>query len=180
MLPQFSAPLGPGVVAVSGGADSVALLHALADAGAGPLTIAHVNHQLRGRDSDDDASFVERLGWPCRTLVADIRALGGNLEAAARRVRYDWFEQVANEVGATWIATGHTADDQAETVLHRLVRGSGLQGLRGIAPRRGRIVRPLLGTTRAELQIYLATKNQPFRTDTTNFDTQFTRNRIRA
>ena len=171
---------GPGVVAVSGGADSVALLHALADAGVGPLTVAHVNHQLRGRDSDDDADFVERLGRPCRTLVADVRSLGGNLEAAARRVRYDWFEQVANDVGACWIATGHTADDQAETVLHRLVRGTGLQGLRGIAPRRGRVVRPLLGTTRADLLAYLAGKNQPYRTDATNFDPQFTRNRIRA
>ena len=127
---------GPGVVAVSGGADSVALLcvlHALAC----PLTVAHVNHGLRGAESDADEAFVRELakalGIECRVKSVDVAGLSGNLESAARRVRYAFFADVAAEVGAKWVATGHTADDQAETVLHRIVRGTGIQGLRGIA-----------------------------------------------
>ncbi|MCE9563407.1 MAG: tRNA lysidine(34) synthetase TilS [Planctomycetes bacterium] len=123
----------PAVVAVSGGADSVALLRALAACRTGVLTVAHVNHQLRGAESDADEAFVRNLaaelGLQCRVKSLDIAALGGNLESTARRVRYEFFAGL----GAAWIATGHTADDQAETVLHRLVRGTGIQGLRGIA-----------------------------------------------
>jgi tRNA(Ile)-lysidine synthase len=104
----------------------------------------------------------------------------GNMESEARRVRYKWLADVAGEVGAGWIATGHTADDQAETVLHRLIRGTGLQGLRGIAGVRETIVRPLLALPRTDLLDYLTTLGQPFRTDSTNADTAFTRNRIRA
>jgi tRNA(Ile)-lysidine synthase len=132
---------GSGVVAVSGGADSVALLRALCACGV-PLTVAHVNHELRGADSDADESFVRELcgtlGVACVVKAADVAALaaGGNLESTARRVRYDFFAEVAAEVSAAWVATAHTADDQAETVLHRLVRGAGLQGLRGIASAR--------------------------------------------
>jgi tRNA(Ile)-lysidine synthase len=127
------------VVAVSGGADSVALLRALRACGV-PPTVAHVNHKLRGGDSDADEAFVrelcDSLGVPCVVKAADVAALatGANLEATARRVRYDFFAEVATEAGAAWVATAHTADDQAETVLHRLMRGTGLQGLRGIAP----------------------------------------------
>ena len=130
---------GAGVVAVSGGADSVALLRALADVRHGLLTVVHVNHQLRGAESDSDAGFVQNLagelGLPFRLREVNVAAEadGDNLEATARRVRYAFFAEVAAEVGAEWIATGHTADDQAETVLHRLIRGTGLQGLRGIA-----------------------------------------------
>jgi tRNA(Ile)-lysidine synthase len=202
------------VVAVSGGADSVALLRAL-HACAGPLTVAHVNHKLRGAESDADEAFVRELcatlGAPCRVRAVDVAALaaGSNLESTARRVRYEFFAEVAAEVGAAWIATGHTADDQAETVLHRLVRGTGLQGLRGIAPVRGQrtedrgqnerqagcsglisdlcplssvlcpLIRPLLTVTRAEVLEYLAALNQPFREDSSNADPRFTRNRIR-
>jgi len=132
---------GPGVVGVSGGADSVALLRALRACDV-PLTVAHVNHKLRGSDSDADEAFVRALcaslGVECRVTAVDVSALaaGDNLEATARRVRYDFFAEVAREVGAHWIATAHTADDQAETVLHRLIRGTGLQGLRGIAAER--------------------------------------------
>ncbi len=125
---------GAGVVAVSGGPDSVALLRALAEVGAGPLTVAHVNHQLRGAESDADEAFVQELavglGLPFVSTRIAIPA-EENLEGAARRLRYDWLNEIA--AGANWIATGHTADDQAETVLHRLIRGTGLQGLRGIA-----------------------------------------------
>ncbi len=129
---------GPGVVGVSGGADSVALLRALHACGI-PMTVAHVNHKLRGADSDADEAFVHELcatlGVECRVKAADVAALaaGENLESTARGVRYEFFAEVAKEGGAAWIATAHTADDQAETVLHRLVRGTGLQGLRGIA-----------------------------------------------
>jgi tRNA(Ile)-lysidine synthase len=125
-------------VGVSGGADSVALLRAL-HACSMTLTVAHVNHKLRGADSDADEAFVRELcttlGVPYRVTAVDVaaRASGDNLEATARRVRYEFFAEVAREVGAAWIATAHTADDQAETVLHRLIRGTGLQGLRGIA-----------------------------------------------
>jgi tRNA(Ile)-lysidine synthase len=188
---------GPGVVAVSGGADSVALLRALIAAGAGPLTAAHVNHGLRAAESDADEAFVrglaERLGvtWCVARLdVAKMAAdAGANLEATARRLRYDWLAEVAADVRAKWVATGHTADDQAETVLHRLVRGTGLQGLRGIAavkagpgrePWAAAVIRPLLTVTRAEVLGYLASLNQPYRTDSSNADPRFTRNRIRA
>ena len=130
---------GPGVVAVSGGADSVALLRALCAVPLKGLVVAHVNHRLRGADSDADEAFVRELctalGAECRVKSADVAALaaGDNLESTARRVRYEFFAAVAKEIGAAWIATAHTADDQAETVLHRLIRGTGLQGLRGIA-----------------------------------------------
>ena len=180
----------PGVVAVSGGADSVALLRALA-AGGFAITVAHLNHQLRGDESDADEAFVcdvaMSLGVGFRSARIDVAKEGGNLEATARRVRYAFLDGVAAEVGATWIATGHTADDQAETLLHRLLRGTGLQGLRGIAVQRPpavagglSIVRPLLTFTRSEVVAYLTSLEQSFRTDSSNADLRFTRNRIRA
>ncbi len=172
-----------GVVAVSGGADSVALLRALVECGA-KVVVGHVNHQLRRDESDGDERFVvelaNTLGVPVRMVRVNVADLGGNMESTARRVRYDWLASVAAEAGADWFATGHTADDQAETVLHRMIRGTGLQGLRGIAGVRDSILRPLLTVTRADLLDYLASLRQPFRTDSTNADTAFTRNRIRA
>jgi tRNA(Ile)-lysidine synthase len=184
----------PGVVAVSGGADSVALARALHEAGCGPLIIAHLNHGLRGEESDADEVFVRNLalslgsGFLSARIDATKEAAGANLEATARRLRYEFLQTTADEAGAGWIATGHTADDQAETVLHRLIRGTGLQGLRGIA--RGalrsadsasrRTVRPLLSITRSEILDYLASLDQSYRTDSSNSDRRFTRNRIRA
>jgi tRNA(Ile)-lysidine synthase len=199
MLPEVSAGV---VVAVSGGADSVALLRALDDArnlrSPLPLVVAHLNHQLRGTESDADEEFVAGLvaqlvaeGRPslslCRTRldVAGLaRAEGANLEAVARRERYRWLVDTARAHGIRWIATGHTANDQAETVLHRLLRGAGLRGLRGIALQRELepglfVVRPLLMTTRAEILDYLQGLGQPFREDASNCDPRFTRNRIR-
>jgi tRNA(Ile)-lysidine synthase len=181
------------VVAVSGGPDSVALLRALRDArGAGPLVGAHLNHQLRGAESDADEAFVRDLcaglSLDCRCQRLDVRAAadaeGANLEGVARRLRYEWLARVAGEAGAGWVATGHTADDQAETVLHRLLRGTGLKGLRGTAPRRDlapgvALVRPLLAATRAEVMAYLGAAGQSYRQDSTNLDTALTRNRIR-
>jgi tRNA(Ile)-lysidine synthase len=191
-----------GVVAVSGGPDSVALLLALLalrkEPSAGPLVIAHLNHQLRGLESDGDEEFVcalharlaERVGpWlQLRCERLDVAAVAGerkeNLEAAAREIRCIWLARVAGEAGVSWVATGHTADDQAETVLHRLLRGTGLRGLRGIAHRRPlvpgiELVRPLLAVRRREVLAYLEQEGQAFREDSSNRDVRFTRNRIR-
>jgi tRNA(Ile)-lysidine synthase len=195
-----SAPPGtPGVIAVSGGPDSVALLRALLEvhtAAPGPLVLAHLNHQLRGAESDGDETFVCRLHEQCATITPvplmlrthrlDTRALaaGDNLESAARRLRYDWLTAVARATGATWVATGHTADDQAETVLHRLVRGTGLRGLAGIPERRDLapgvlLLRPLLQVRRTEVLAFLQRVGQEFRVDSSNEDRGFTRNRLR-
>jgi tRNA(Ile)-lysidine synthase len=184
------------MVAVSGGPDSVALARAAVlarGAGAGRLVLAHLNHGLRGAESDADEAFVAELAARlpgvelCRArldLAAEARRLGANLEATARRFRYGWLADVArrNEMGR--VATGHTADDQAETVLHRLLRGTGLQGLRGIALRRElvpgvELVRPLLGVSRADVLTFLESLAQPFREDSSNRDLRHTRNRIR-
>lgn len=190
---------GVGVVAVSGGPDSVALLRALVALGlatdARSLVMAHLNHQLRGEESDADEAFVRTLhaALPAANLVlrcdrldvaARARAEGVNLEDMARRLRYDWLTRLATEAGASWVATGHTADDQAETTLHRLLRGAGLKGLRGIAPRRPlapsiELVRPLLAVTRAEVLAYLKAEGQEHRQDSSNADLHRTRSRIR-
>lgn len=185
----------PGVVAVSGGADSVALLRAFHQLGGRPLVVAHFDHGLREAESDADAAFVAdlagRLGVPYRLGRGKLSADAPGLEAAARRQRYDWLAEVVADCGAGWVATGHTADDQAETVLHRLIRGTGLHGLRGMSDRSplpvsGRglgggdwLLRPLLTVTRADVLAYLASLNQPYRDDSTNADPRFTRNRIR-
>jgi tRNA(Ile)-lysidine synthase len=178
---------GPGVLAVSGGADSVALLRALAS-GPGDLVIAHLNHRLREADSDADADFVAGLcpHVPHRIEAIDIRAAaaGENLEAVARKLRYDFLVRAARETRATWVATAHTLDDQAETVLHRLIRGAGLRGLRGIAERRELapgvlLIRPMLTVSRIEVIAYLREIGQAWRKDATNQDPAFTRNRIR-
>ncbi|MBO0697358.1 MAG: tRNA lysidine(34) synthetase TilS [Zavarzinella sp.] len=184
-----SSASGPGVVAVSGGADSVALLRALADdPPVSDLVIAHLNHRLRGAESDADAAFVAGLfpNLPHWSESIDVAAAarGDNLEDTARRVRYDFFARVAREGGAGWVATAHTLDDQAETVLHRLIRGTGLRGLRGIAECRElapgvRLLRPLLTLSRADVIAYLRALGQPWREDATNRDPAFTRNRIR-
>ena len=183
-------PPGAGVVAVSGGADSVALLWALVAVSEGPLIVAHLNHRLRGDDSDADEAFVRALAADLRLDFRgeriDVRAAaaGDNLESVARRLRYDWLARVARESGASWVATGHTADDQAETVLHRLLRGTGLRGLAGIPRRRELapgivLVRPLLTVRRAEVLGYLAQLGQTYRDDQSNWDRRYTRNRLR-
>ncbi len=187
------------VIAVSGGTDSVALLRlALAVRAADtPLIVAHLNHRLRGAESDDDEEFViglhARLAHVApnlflRTERLDVAALAraerGNLEATARSARYRWLAEVARETATSWVLTGHTANDQAETVLHHLLRGAGLQGLRGIAERRPldentSLVRPLLGALHDDLLAYLHHLGQDAREDSSNRDLQFTRNRIR-
>jgi len=191
-LATLGASAGGIVVAVSGGPDSVALLRALVDCRTGPLVVAHVNHQLRGAESDADQQFVadlcQRLGCAVHAeqipVAAQAQTTGDNLEGCARRARYDTLLSVARTAGCRWIATGHTADDQAETVLHRLIRGTGLQGLRGIAARRPLapaidVIRPLLDVTRSEVLAYLDAVQQPYRLDSSNAELRFTRNRIR-
>jgi tRNA(Ile)-lysidine synthase len=181
------------LVAVSGGADSVALLRALAalkTGGAGRLCAAHLNHQLRPDAADDERFVVDlcgRLRVACeveRVAVARLAEESGDgIEAAARRARYRFLEQVAGRLGARFVATAHTADDQAETVLHRILRGTGIRGLAGMARVRplghATLIRPLLGVRRTELLAYLDSLAQPYCRDPSNLDLRFTRNRIR-
>ncbi|MBC8350951.1 MAG: tRNA lysidine(34) synthetase TilS [Planctomycetes bacterium] len=183
----------PILVAVSGGADSVALLRGLRTL-AGPagsaLVVGHFNHRLRP-DSDDDVDFVrdlsETLGVPCDIGVANEElavTAAGSLEQAARDARYEFLKAASRKVGARYIVTAHTADDQAETILHRIVRGTGIRGLAGIPACRELVpgvtlVRPLLAVRRSEIVEYLHELGQVFRTDSTNSDIRFTRNRIR-
>ena len=181
------------LVAVSGGGDSVALLRAMTALGMGGqrrICVAHLNHQLRP-DSDEDQRFVvelcRRLGVTCeveRVAVDRLAAQSGDgVEAAARSARYQFLEQTAGRLGARFVATAHTADDQAETILHRIIRGTGLRGLAGMARVRplghAALIRPLLGFRRAELRAYLDALGQPYRHDQSNADRRFTRNRIR-
>ena len=174
--------------AVSGGADSVFLLHVLAHI-APRLNVtlagvAHLNHKLRGEASDADERFVAGLagglGVPFFRAEARVMEAGGNLEQAARRARIKFFETLIREGKADRIATGHTRDDQAETVLFRMLRGSGLAGLAGILPVTGEhLIRPLLETTRAEIEEFLTARGIPWREDASNADHRFARNRIR-
>lgn len=181
-------------VAVSGGADSVALLRILLELRAGlgiVLFVAHFNHQLRGEDSDADEQFVADLArqhdLPFFAGRGDVRAYAAakklGIEHGARDLRYDWLLNVAREQRLEVVATAHTADDQAETVLMKFLRGASTRGLAGIHPllqRNGvRIVRPLLQTKRSEVEQYLTSIDQPWREDHTNLDAQHTRNRIR-
>ena len=181
------------LAAVSGGTDSVALLRALTairGQGKGRICVAHLNHQLRP-DADDDERFVvelaRRLELTCEVQRAAVERWaaqsGDGLEAAARSARYHFLEQTAGRLGARFVATAHTADDQAETILHRIVRGTGVRGLAGMARVRPlghtTLIRPLLEVRRKELRAYLDTLDQPHRHDPSNADLCFTRNRIR-
>lgn len=175
----------PLVLAVSGGADSMAMLHGAARLGRYPLTVAHLDHGLR-RDSADDAAFVAdvaaALDLPAAVHRTDVAALarveGLSIEEAGREARYRFLHEVAGDDGL--IATAHTLDDSAETVLLNLLRGSGLSGVTGIPPRRGRVVRPLLHARRAELRKLLDEGGQAYRDDPSNDDPAFLRNRVRA
>ena len=190
--------------AVSGGADSVALLCLLLELRAElgiVLSVAHVNHQLRGEESDEDARFVAELARQHqlelhvreapvdrRQSPGDSAAKSSGIEAAARELRYGFFRQLAREGRVTKIATAHTLDDQAETVLLRIFRGTGIRGLSGIHPRIafgeqgrafGELVRPLLGFRRSALQEFLRERGQSWREDSSNRDIAFLRNRVR-
>ncbi len=185
-------------VAVSGGADSVALLRLLLELRGElgiVLSVAHVNHKLRGDESDEDERFVAQLA---RQHGLDLHVCDGpvggkhrsktGIEAAARELRYGFFRQLAREGRVAKIATAHTLDDQAETVLLRIFRGTGVRGLSGIHPRIvfeeqgrtfGEVVRPLLGFRRAALMEFLRECGQGWREDASNRDVAFLRNRVR-
>jgi len=183
------------LVAISGGADSVALLLGLCELSAEwelHLTAGHLDHGLRGADSAADAvwvkNFCDRLSVPCVIERQDPGELEPDtkqtLEESARRARYDFLERTAVKLDCTEIAVAHTADDQAETVLHHILRGTGISGLRGIPRQRElspklRIVRPLLDIRRVHIENWLTERNQDFRKDASNRDPAFTRNRIR-
>jgi tRNA(Ile)-lysidine synthase len=177
------------VVAVSSGADSVALMHLLSRLGAEQgfsLVVAHVHHGLRA-EADSEQRFVEELaaalGHPCYSSRVDVRGLaaqeGRTLEEAGREARYRYLQHLCRELGAQRIATAHHRQDQAETVLLHVLRGSGLRGLQGMLPRRGNLVRPLLDCTRAEIEDYLRAQGLRWCSDASNLDLRFLRNRVR-
>ncbi|GJL63898.1 MAG: tRNA(Ile)-lysidine synthase [Nitrospirales bacterium] len=180
------------LISVSGGPDSVALLsllHTMREKWNLTLSVVHFDHGLRGRESDEDARFVaclcEELGIPCSVeslyvQMADVQTLGSGLQAYARNMRYQHLFRIAVETGATKIATGHTLDDQAETVVMRMVRGAGTAGLCGIpAIRESHIIRPLLRTRRETLLAYLQEQGLHYRVDSSNQKFMYLRNRIR-
>jgi tRNA(Ile)-lysidine synthase len=178
-------------VAVSGGADSVALAHVLVELSKrGRWVLAgliHVDHRLRGAESDGDAQFcrdlAQRLEMPIEVVRVDVAAHAArhrqSVEVAARELRYRAFDEAAARLSATVVVTGHTADDQAETVLLRLFRGAGLRGVSGVRWRRGAYARPLLDERRHDLRAYLRDVGAPFREDSSNADRTIARNRLR-
>ena len=188
VLEEVGLQAGTGVVvAVSGGVDSTVLLDVLDGLGY-QLHVAHLDHALRP-DSADDSRFVadeaQRRGLPCSVERRDVNAYarteGLSLEEAGRRQRYAFLDQVADRIGAKFIALGHHADDQAETVLLRLLRGSGATGLGGMEiAREGRYLRPLLRVRRAEIEEYARQQGLRYREDPSNSDPRFLRNRVRG
>lgn len=178
-------------VACSGGADSTALLlllHNLSEQLGCVLAVAHFNHRLRGEQSDADEEFVrglaERLRWAFHVERADVRSAAqlarANQESKARELRYQFFQSLLDTGEGDRVAVGHTADDQAETVLHRLLRGAGTRGLTGIYPVvEGKIIRPLFEVRRAALREWLEASHEPWREDPSNQDLGYSRNRIR-
>ena len=180
-------PRGRLLAAVSGGPDSMALLHLLSElVPAGRLAVAHVNHRTRGRASEADEAFVKaaarRLGL--RFLAARLPKPKGPLsEEALREARYKALEGLAKKARATHVATGHTAEDQAETILLRIARGTGLTGLSGMPQERSlgatRLIRPLLSLSRSDVHHYLARHGIRSSTDESNRSLRYTRNRIR-
>ncbi len=182
LLPENTAVL----VAISGGVDSVVLVHLLLQRGQ-PLALAHANFQLRGAESDEDERFVHALAeeWKVPLYVKrfDTRAYaeehGRSVQVAARQLRYSWFEQLCKEHGWERLATGHNLNDSVETALFHWARGTGLSGMAGIPLRNGRIVRPLLFATRAEITAYAHSQGLAWREDSSNADLKYTRNALR-
>ena len=180
------------LVAVSGGVDSTVLLHLLVRAvrqGALPLelAVAHCHFQLRGAAADGDQAFAEALareaGLPFYTVRFDTLSHAGaqavSVEMAARELRYGFFKQCMAQDGWQACALAHHADDQAETLYLNLLRGTGLKGLRGMQPVQGAYIRPLLFARRAEIEAYAAAQGLTYRTDATNADDDYLRNRVR-
>lgn len=178
------------VVAVSGGPDSMALLHFLVNHCPElklQLIVVHINHCLRGEEADQEAAFVQKRaaewGVPAEIHRIEVGVLARDwkcsVQEAARRARYQLLEKVANLYRCQRIAVAHHADDQVETILENFLRGSGLSGLAGMYYRRGSIIRPFLGLTRDEIEVYLQENQIPFCLDSSNLKTVYLRNRIR-
>ncbi len=179
------------LAAVSGGADSVCMLHVLnclkSDLGF-KLACAHVNHGLRGAAADSDEQFVKslckKLGIKCYTKCTDVGALakelGLTVEEAGRKARYDFFAELKEKYGFCKVATAHNKNDNAETVLMRIIRGTGIDGLSGILYKReDGVIRPILDVSREQIENYCNVYNLEYCTDATNFDNDYTRNKIR-
>ena len=178
------------LVAVSGGVDSLALLYLLEQFSKElgyELFVAHLNHLARGKESDEDARFVgkeaDKLSLPFFIEEIDVARekphLKTSFQESARILRYRFLEKILLSIKGNKIAVGHTADDQVETVLMNLLRGAGLRGLAGIPKKRGHVIRPLLGCTRDELKLFLKKRNLPYRTDSSNNEKKYLRNKIR-
>ena len=178
------------LAAVSGGADSVCMLHVLLDLSKTldfSLCAAHFNHMLRGEEADRDEAFVkslcEELEIPFYSERGDVsgfaKSHGKSTEEAARIMRYAFLQDTAEKTGAAKIATAHNADDNAETVILNLVRGTGLTGLRGIPPTRDNIIRPILCITRQEVEAYLSSRGIEYVTDSSNLEDVYSRNKLR-
>ena len=179
------------LVGLSGGADSMTLLHVLLELrdelGLCRVAAAHVNHGLRGEEAARDEQFVRQYcaahEVPLFLCHADVaaaaQAAGQGIEETGRQIRYAFFAETAEKNGFTRIATAHTRSDVTETILLHMVRGCGLQGISGISPTRGQIIRPLLDCTRAEIETYCAEQKLAYVTDSTNTDTVYARNRLR-
>lgn len=178
------------IVACSGGPDSVALLFLLNQIKEKynlKLFVAHINHKLRGKESDKDERFVrdlaKRLNYSFYTKSFDVKMLAKkdklSIEECARRLRYDYLNKLSTRLKATKIALGHNADDQAETILMRLIRGAGSLGLSGIPPVSGKLIRPLLEVKRKEIEKFLRENKLLFRLDSSNLRKDYLRNRIR-
>ncbi len=188
------------VLAVSGGPDSIAMLEIINDIlrknikNTYNIIVAHLNHSLRGQESDQDAYFVldhcQKLGLNCIIKKLDInetaKQTGQSIETAARNARYDFLTGICREHNCRYLATAHHADDNAETILHRIIRGTGINGLAGIQPKRFAdnnnavtIIRPLLGLTRSRIEKYLVAQNVTSRYDSSNDSNDYTRNNLR-
>lgn len=174
------------IVGVSGGPDSSCLLDVLAILSPKlgfQLQIAHINYGLRGKDSDRDEALVREksaaYGLPISVLALQNIPKRGNLEENLRKIRYEYFESLRKELNFDLIAVGHTQDDQAETVLMRLLRGAGLDGLSAMRPRNGAIIRPLLATSRKMVEEYIEKQGISYVIDLTNNDTALLRNKVR-
>lgn len=178
------------VLGVSGGADSICMLHILdeyKDVLGISLYVVHVNHMLRGGAANEDATFVEnhcsKMGLDCRIVDVDVAKLakeeGMSIEEAGRVARYEAFDDVLEEIDADKIAVAHNVEDNSETVLLNLFRGTGIKGLTGISARREHVVRPVLCLTKSEINEYLKKKGIEYRTDASNESTEYTRNKIR-
>lgn len=178
------------VLGVSGGADSLCLLimlHKIAQEYNLTLTVVHINHHIRGQEAEEDQKFVEDFcqgqNIRCRTFHIEVKKLAEERkcseEEAGRMARYEVFERVLEEEHADKIAVAHNRNDDSETILFHLVRGTGIKGLTGIMPVRDKIIRPILCLTRKEIEQYLLENRYSFRTDSTNMENVYTRNKLR-